>query len=88
MSRERLKIYDPFPPDMIDAAIKACIKDRVQRMILHYKLVDKYTYEELTEVLEKELGHSIADKTIKRKVYEAESKLFPQLEIYYNGRQI
>lgn len=56
---------------MIDAAIKACIKDRIQRIILHYKLVDKYTYEELSEVLEKELGRPITDRTIKRKVYEA-----------------
>jgi len=88
MSRERLKIYDPFPPDMIDAAIKACIKDRIQRIILHYKLVDKYTYEELSEVLEKELGRPITDRTIKRKVYEAESKLFPQLQIIYNSKEI
>lgn len=88
MLRERLKIYDPFPPDMIDAAINVCIKDRIQRIILHYKLIDNYTYEELSEVLEKELGRPITDRTIKRKVYQAESKLFPQLEIVYNGKSI
>ena len=86
MSRERLKIYDPFPPAMIDAAITACIKDRIQRLILHYKLVDKYTYEELSEMLEKETGKPMTDRTVKRKVYKAEAKLFPQLEIMYNER--
>lgn len=88
MSRKRLEIYDDFPPAIIDEGINACIKDRIQRLILHYKLVDNYTYEELAELLENETGRPISDRTVKRKVYKAESKLFPQLEIIYNGRHI
>ncbi len=87
MSRKRLEIYDDFPPDIIDEAIKACIKDRIQRMILHYKLVDNYTYEEIGDVLNKEIGRYVSDKTAQRKVYKAESILFPQLQIIYKGKR-
>lgn len=88
MSRKRLEIYDDFPPDIIDEAINACIKDRIQRLILHYKLVDNYSYEEIGEVMEKATGRYVSDRTAKRKVYKAESTLFPQLQIIYNGKEI
>ena len=88
MSRKRLEIYDDFPPDIIDEAINACIKDRLQRLILHYKLVDNYSYEEIGEVMKKATGRYVFDRTAKRKVYKAESKLFPQLQIIYNGKEI
>jgi len=88
MSRKRLEIYDDFPPDIIDEAINACIKDRIQRLILHYKLVDGYTYEEIGEVMKNATGRYVSDRTAKRKVYKAESTLFPQLQIIYNGREI
>ena len=84
MSRQRLEIYDNYPPEIIDKAINACIKDRLQRLILHYKLVDNYTYEEIGEVLQNATGRYISDRTAKRKVYKAESKLFAQCEIIYN----
>ena len=88
MSRKRLEIYDDFPPDVIDAGINACIKDRIQRLILHYKLVDNYTYEELAERISNETGRYMSDRTIKRKVYKAEAKLFPQLQIIYKGKRL
>jgi len=88
MSRKRLEIYDDFPPDIIDDAINACIKDRIQRLILHYKLVDNYSYEEIGEVIKKATGRYVSDRTAKRKVYKAESKLFPQLQIIYNGKEM
>ena len=88
MSRKRLEIYDDYPPSIIDEGINACIKDRIQRLILHYKLVDNYTYEELAEMLSNETGRYISDRTIKRKVYNAEAKLFPQLQIIYKGKQV
>ena len=87
MSRHRLEIYDNYPPEIIDKAINACIKDRLQRLILHYKLVDNYTYEEIGEVLKNATGRYISDRTAKCKVYKAESKLFAQCEIIYNGNQ-
>ena len=88
MSRKRLEIYDDFPPDIIDEAINACIKDRLHRLILHYKLVDNYSYEEIGEVMKKTTGRYVSDRTAKRKVYKAESKLFPQLQIIYKGKEI
>ena len=88
MSRKRLEIYDDFPPDIIDEAINACIKDRLQRLILHYKLVDNYSYEEIGEVMKKTTGRYVSDRTAKRKVYKADSKLFPQLQIIYKGKEI
>ena len=87
MSRKRLEIYDDYPPDIIDKAINSWIKDRIQRLILHYKLVDNYTYEEIGEVLEEATGRYVSDRTAKRKVYKAESKLFPQLQIIYKGKK-
>lgn len=88
MSRKRLEIYDDFPPAVIDEGINACIKDRIQRKILHYKLVDNYTYEDMTELLYQETGRYYSDRTIKRMVYRAEAKLFLQLQIIYNGKRI
>ena len=87
MSRKRLEIYDDFPPDIIDEAINSCIKDRLQRMILHYKLVDGYTYEEIGEVLTKANERYVSDRTAKRKVYKAEKKLYSQLQIIYKGKR-
>lgn len=86
MSRKRLEIYDDFPPDIIDEAINACIKDRLQRLILHYKLVDNYSYEEIGEAMKEATGRYVSDRTAKRKVYKAESTLFPQLQIIYKGK--
>lgn len=84
MSRYRLEIYDDYPPEVIDKAIDACIKDRLHRLILHYKLIDNYTYEEIGDVLKKETGRYISDRTAKRWVYQAEEKLFSQLQIVYH----
>lgn len=82
--RTRLDIYDEYPSDAIDSAINQWIHDRQQREILHYKLVDGLTYEEIADLLTKETGRFISEKTIQRKVYKAENKLFPNLQIVYH----
>jgi hypothetical protein len=56
-------------------------------MILHYKLVDGYTYEEIGEVLAKANERYVSDRTAKRKVYKAEKKLYSQLQIIYKGKR-
>ena len=87
MSRKRLEIYDDYSPAIIDEAINSCIKDRFQRLILHYKLVDNYSYEDLPEIIKKETGREFSDRTMKRKVYSAESTLFRQIQIIYKGKR-
>lgn len=82
--RTRLDIYDEYPSDAIDEAINQWIHDRQQREILHYKLVDGMTYEEIADLLTKQTGQFISEKTVQRKVYKAESKLFPRLQIVYH----
>ena len=81
MSKTRLEIYEDYPSDAIDAAINQWIHNRLHRLILHYKLVDGYTYEQTAELVTKDTGQYISSETVKRKVYKAESKLFPNLEI-------
>lgn len=83
MSRYRLEIYDDYPPDIIDKAIDACIKDRLHRLILHFKLIDNYTYEEIGDALKEETGRYISDRTAKRWVYQAEKKLYSHLQVIY-----
>ena len=83
MSRYRLEIYDDYLPEEIDKAINACIKDRFHRLILHYKLIDNYTYEEIGDILKEKTGRYISDRTAKRWVYQAEKRLFSQLQVIY-----
>ena len=82
--RTRLEIYDDYPTDAIDNAIRQWIKDHKQRVILHYKLVEGYTYEQTAELATKSLGYYVSTESVKDQVYKAEMKLFPKLQIIYN----
>lgn len=84
--RTRLEIYDDYPNDMIDDAINRWINNKLHRMILHYILVDGYTYEKTAELIEQETGQFISYKTVQRQVYAAEKRLYPRLDIVYHGK--
>ena len=83
MSRYRLEIYDDYLPEEIDKAINACIKDRFHRQLLHYKLIDNYSYEEIGEALKEKTGRFVCDRTAKRWVYKAEKELYSRLQVIY-----
>lgn len=84
--RTRLEIYDDYPSDIIDEAINSWIKDKRQRQILHYKLVDNLTYDEIASIMRNADGRYRDIKTVQRAVYKAESKLFPNLQIIYHRK--
>lgn len=82
--RTRLEIYDQYPNDEIDRAINRWINKKLQRMILHYILVDGYTYEKTAELIEQDTGQFISYKTVQRQVYSAQKKLYAHLEVIYH----
>lgn len=77
MKRQRLKIYDGFPSSAIDAAIAEWIHNERDRRILHYKLIDGFTFERIAEI------EDMSPKRIQAIVYASEDKLFRHLKIEY-----
>ena len=74
MKRTRLSIYDEFPNSRIDAMICEWIKSDRDRRILHYKLVDGWTYERIAE------AEDLSTESIKNIVHAAEHKLYKHLK--------
>ena len=81
--KRHLDIYNNFSNDEIDVAINAWIHKEQHRLILHYKLIDGYTYEETAERITKDTGKYISTDSVKRAVYKAEKALFKHLHIKY-----
>lgn len=79
MKKTHLDIYNDFANSQIDAAINEWIHSERDRLILHYKLVDGYTYEHIAEILD------MSPKRIQKIVYSAEDRLFRHLEISINN---
>mgnify|MGYP003288737066 CR=1 FL=1 len=83
MKRTRLSIYDTFSNEQIDATINKWIHDERKRLVLHYKLVDGLTYEEIAEI---DLPHKLygkirlSPKRIQEIVFEARTTLYPHLK--------
>lgn len=78
MRKTRLDIYKDFPNDGIDEAINKWIHDKKHREILHLKLVDNLTYEDIAEIYQMSPGG------IQNIVYDAEDILFGHLKIIYH----
>ena len=81
--RTRLEIYDPYPADAIEAAINKWVKHHLHRKILHYILVDGYTYEETANLIAKDTGVIYDAKKMYRTITDAENTLFPYLKVTY-----
>lgn len=81
--RTRLKIYDPYPADAIEESINKWVKHHLHRKILHYILVDGYTYEETANLIAAETGVVYDAKKMYRTIVEAEHELFPHLKVAY-----
>lgn len=83
MKRTRLSIYDDFPADKIDETINLWVHDERKRLVLHYKLVDNLTYEEIAEIPLPHRKHPdgirFSVKRIQDIVYEARKTVFPHL---------
>ena len=77
MKKTRLEIYDDFSNSQIDAAITEWIHSERDRRVLHYKLVDGYSYERIAEL------EDMSSKRIQQIVYSAEDRLFRHLDIIY-----
>ena len=77
MKKTRLEIYDNLSNSQIDAAISEWIHSERDRRILHYKLVDGYSYERIAEI------EDMSPKRIQQIVYNAEDRLFHHLDIIY-----
>lgn len=75
MKRTRLDIYDDFSNSQIDAVINEWIHKELYRQVLHYKLVDGYTYEHIAELVDR------TPKRVQDIVYAAEDKLYKHLII-------
>lgn len=78
MKRTRLEIYDEFPASAIDYVINEWIHSARDRRILHYKLVDNLSFEEIAAL------EDMSSKRIQGIVYGAEYKLFSHLKVIYH----
>ena len=81
--RTRQEIYDPYPIDAIEDAINKWVKHHLHRRILHYILVDGYTYEETANLIAEETGVAYDAKKMYRTLVDAENELFPYLKHKY-----
>lgn len=75
MKRTRLNPYDERASDAIDEAINQWIHKEKYRTVLHLKLVDGLTYEEVAERMD------MSPKGVQKIVYKAEDILFKHLEL-------
>ena len=83
MKHTRLNIYDTFSNEHIDATINKWVHDERKRLILHYKLVDGLTYEEIAEIDLPHKRHGTIRYSVKRIqdiVYEARNTVYPHLK--------
>lgn len=84
MKHTRLSIYDEFSNDKIDETINKWVHDERKRLVLHYKLVDGLTYDEIAAI---DLPHRrhpggirYSTKRIQDIVYEARTTVYPHLK--------
>ena len=73
MKRTRLDIYGDYPNSRIDAAINEWVHSERDRRILHYKLIDGYTYERIAEIMD------MSPKRIQDIIYSSETKVYKHL---------
>ena len=86
MKRTRLSIYDDFTSDAIDETINKWVHDERKRLVLHYKLVDGLTYDEIAEISLPHKKHKdgirLSVKRIQDIVFEARTTVYPHLKDY------
>ena len=89
MKRTRLSIYDDFSSDTIDETINKWVHDERKRLVLHYKLVDGLTYDEIAEIPLPHKKHKdgirLSVKRIQDIVFEARTTVYPHLKDTYKG---
>ena len=73
MGRARLDIYGDYPNSLIDVTINEWIKSERDRRILHYKLIDGYTYERIAELMD------MSPRRIQDIIYKAETIVYKHL---------
>ena len=90
MKHTRLSIYDDFSNDHIDATINKWVHDERKRLVLHYKLVDGLTYDEIAEIPLPHKRHPegirLSVKRIQDIVFEARKTVYPHLKGDNNGQ--
>lgn len=77
MKKTRLVIYDNFPASAIDYVIQEWIHNERNRRILHYKLVEGKSFDEIADL------EDMSTKGVQKIVYAAEDTLFSHLKITY-----
>lgn len=75
MKKIHLDPYNERANDQIDEAINLWIKKERHRRILHLKLIDGLTYEEVAERMD------MSSKGVQKIVYRSEDRLFRHLKI-------
>lgn len=65
--------WDNITNSQIDFLISEYIHNEMHRKVLHYRLVDGYTYEKIADKMD------MSVRQIKNIVYKAEAKLFKHL---------
>ena len=84
MRHTRLNIYDDFSNEQIDATINKWVHDERKRLVLHYKLVDGLTYDEIAAIKLPHKRHpdgiSYSIKRIQDIVFEARKTVYPHLK--------
>ena len=84
MKHTRLSIYDDFSSAKIDETINQWVHDERKRIVLHYKLVDGLTYDEIAciPLPHKKYpdGIKYSVKRIQDIVFEARTTVYPHLK--------
>lgn len=75
MKKIHLDPYDERASEQIDEAINQWIHKEKYRRILHLKLIDGLTYEEVAEIVD------MSPKGVQKIVYRAEDTLFRHLDL-------
>lgn len=84
MKHTRLSIYDNFTNEKIDDTINKWVHDERKRLVLHYKLVDGLTYDEIAAIPLPHKRHpegiKLSIKRIQDIVFEARNTVYPHLK--------
>jgi hypothetical protein len=73
MKRKHLDIFKEYPNDLIDLTINRWIHSARDRRILHLKLVDGFTYEDVADIMD------MSSKRIQDIIYAHETIIYRHL---------
>ena len=68
-----LREYDS---DIAIELIRKWIHDRIDRRMLYLRLIDGYTFNEITDIISKEEGRTFEEKTVRTRIHKGEEIIF------------